>query len=53
MRDVCRGLIVISLTNKASCLHKKRLIRGLLVGFIISPSKPNRSLVLVELIGTP
>jgi hypothetical protein len=35
------GLMGISLTYKSSCLDKKRVIRSLLVGLILSPSKPN------------
>jgi hypothetical protein len=35
------GLMSISLTNKLLCLDKKRLIKSLLVGFIINSSKPN------------
>jgi hypothetical protein len=42
------GFMGISLTYKSSCLDKKRLIRGLLVGLIINPSKPNTSLVPVD-----
>jgi hypothetical protein len=34
----------ISLTYKSSCLDKKRLIKRLLVGLIINPSKPNTPL---------
>jgi hypothetical protein len=40
------GLMGISLTYKSLCLDKKWLIRGLLVGLITSPSKPNTPLIL-------
>jgi hypothetical protein len=36
------GLMRISITNKPSCLDKRRLIRNLLAGIIVSLSKPNR-----------
>jgi hypothetical protein len=37
------GLMRLNFTYKPSYLDKKRFIRGLLVGLIINPSKPNTS----------
>jgi hypothetical protein len=43
-KHLLEGLIGISITYRPSYLDKKRLIRGLTLGFIINSSKPNTPL---------